>query len=55
MDALQGMGVCTRCGECLPEEVVAAAVADLRGERRVEDRVDRQRQGDHTVTSVNGL
>ena len=55
VDALQGVGVCTCCGECLPEEVVATAVADLGGDGRVEDRVDRQRQGDHAVTSVNGL
>ena len=49
------MGIRSSRGECLSEEVVAAAVADLRGERRVEDRVDRQRQGDDAVTSVNGL
>ena len=55
VDALQGMGVCTRCGECLPEEVVAAAVADFRGEGRVEDRVDRQSQGNDAVATVNAL
>ena len=55
MDALQGVGIGARRGQRLSEEVVAAAVADLSSNRRVEDGVDRQSQGDDTVAAVDRL
>ena len=55
MDGLQRVSVRSRRGEILSEEVVAATFANLSSDRRVEDRVDRQRQGDDTVAAVDGL
>ena len=54
-DRLQRMGVSPRGGERLPEEVVAAALANCSGERGVEDIVDGQGQGNHTVATADGL
>ena len=55
MDGLQGVGVGVRCGERLPEEVVATAFANLSSERGVEDGVDGQGQRNYAVAAVNGL
>ena len=55
VDALQRMGVSPCGGERLPEEVVATALANCSGDRRVEDIVDCQGQGNHTVATADGL
>ena len=49
------MGVCARRGERLSEEIVAATLADFISNRRVDDRICRQRQRDDTVAAVDGL
>ena len=49
------MGVCACSGEHRVEEVVIIALADFRLNGSVEDRIHRQRQGNHTVTAVDRL
>ena len=54
-DRLQGVRVSSLCGEDLPEEVVAVAVADGRRDGCVIDRVHRQSQRNHAVATVDRL
>ena len=55
VDGLQRVAVSACSGKILPEEVVAAALADRSGDRRVDDIIDRQGQRNHAVAAVDAL
>ena len=55
MNGLQGVGVSACSSERLSEEVVTFALTNRSGERGGEDGVDGQRQGNHTVATVDRL